>query len=261
MAAQHPINNHIFLGGEIMPVDISKLTKKDVAGMMDYALLSPELRDKDYLEGCQIVQKYGFAAIYVLPAWMELIVDQLRAYSKTNPLEFGGVISFPYGTGTTAAKLSETEEQIKLGATAMDLVANTAWLRDGRYDLYQKDCDEFVKLCHSANVITKIIINVGYFSLEEVEKASKIVIDSGSDYVKTATGAGPVGRPNFDDVEVMLKAIEDSGQNVKLKVSGVIEPRINNAYCFIRMGAHRIGTRGAPAIVDSLPKVQKALFP
>ena len=46
-----------------------------------------------------------------------------------------------------------------------------------------------------------------------------------------------------------------------LKVSGIGTPRVVTAYAFIRMGAHRIGSNAAPEIVDSLPDVQRELFP
>jgi deoxyribose-phosphate aldolase len=244
-----------------MPVDISKLTKEEVARLLDYALLTPEFQHKDYLDGCQNILKYKFACYQVLPFWTEFIVSEIGDFCRENQIEISSVISFPYGSATIAAKMAETENQLKIGATGLDMVANLSWLKDHKYDLYQKDCNEFVKLCHSAGATAKIIISVGYLNAEQIVDASKMVIEAGADYVKTATGTGPAGRPNFQDAQLILDTIAASGTNAKLKVSGVVEPRIFNAYCFIRLGAKRIGGRGAPQIVDALPEVQKYLFP
>jgi len=42
-----------------------------------------------------------------------------------------------------------------------------------------------------------------------------------------------------------------------IKVSGIVEPRILNAYSFIRLGADRIGTRAAARIVEALARVRQ----
>lgn len=244
-----------------MVVDISKLTKDDVAKMLDYAILQPYFSDKEQLEGCEHVRKYKFASYYVLPHWTPLIIGELRDFARENNVLLGTGIAFPYGSHTTKAKLAETEEQIGIGCTVLDMVANIAWLKDKKYDLYQKECDAFVKMCHDAGVVAKIIIQVGYLTDEEIVAATKMVVNSGAEFVKTATGTGPSGRPNFKDARLILDTLAQLNTKTKMKVSGVVEPRIINAYNFIRMGAGLIGTRGAVQIVEALPEVQKILFP
>lgn len=246
---------------ERKPVDISKLTKHDVARMMDYALLKPQWQDKDQLEGCENVRKYKFVAYYVLPHWVPLIVSELGDFAKENEIELGTGIAFPYGSATTAAKLAEAEDMIEQGATVLDMVANPGWLKDRKHDEYQSECNQFVKLCRDAGIVPKIIIRVGFLEDDEIRAAVKMVSEAGAAFVKTATGAGPQGRPDFHDVQVMLDTLEEINSPTQLKVSGVIAPRILNAYSFIRMGAKRIGTRGAVQIVEALPEVQKALYP
>lgn len=243
-----------------MLVDIQKLTKHDVARMMDYAILAPEWQDKHQLAGCQDVLKYNFAAYYILPHWTPLVVSEIGDFCRENKTLIGTGISFPYGSATTAAKLAESEDQIKIGCTVLDMVANIAWLKDRKYDLYQKECNAFVKLCHDAGLVAKVIIQVGYLSDEEIIAATKIVAESGAEFVKTATGTGPSGRPNFQDAKLMLDTLAGLNTTTALKVSGVVEPRVINAYAFIRMGAKLIGTRSAVQIVESLPDAQQWLF-
>lgn len=244
-----------------MVVDISKLTQHDVARMMDYALLYPEWQDKQQLDGCEKVRKYKFVAFYVLPHWTPLVVSELGDFAKEHKIELGTGIAFPYGSATTAAKLAESEDQIKIGCTVLDMVANVAWLKDRKYDLYQQECSAFVKLCHDAGLVAKIIIRVGFLTPEETVAAVKMVSEAGAEFVKTATGQGPAGRPHFQDAKLMLDTLAELKSTTKLKVSGVIEPYVLNAYGFIRMGAARIGTRSAPLLVDSLPDVQRYLYP
>jgi deoxyribose-phosphate aldolase len=110
-------------------------------------------------------------------------------------------------------------------------------------------------------LIAKVIIQVGCLSDEEIVAATKMVSEAGAEYVKTATGTGPAGRPNFHDARLMLDTLAELKSATQLKVSGVIEPRTINAYAFIRMGAALIGTRSAAQIVEALPEIQKWLYP
>ena len=244
-----------------MVVDISKLTQHDVARMMDYAILYPEWQDKQQLDGCEKVRKYKFVAFYVLPHWTPLVVRELGDFAKEHKIELGTGIGFPYGSATTAAKLAESEDQIKIGCSVLDMVANVSWLKDRKYDLYQRECNEFVKLCHDAGLVAKIIIKVAFLTEEETVAAVKMVSAAGAEFVKTATGQEPAGRPNFNDAKLILNTLAELKTNTRLKVSGIIEPYVFNAYSFIRMGAARIGTRSAPLLVDSLPEVQRWLYP
>jgi len=242
-------------------VDISKLTQHDVARMMDYALLYPEWQDKQQLDGCEKVKKYKFVAFYVLPHWTPLVVREIGDFAKEHKIELGTGIGFPYGSATTAAKLAESEDQIKIGCTVLDMVANVSWLKDRKYDLYQRECNEFVKLCHDAGLVAKVIIKCAFLTDEEIVAAVKMVSAAGAEFVKTATGQEPAGRPDFHDAQLMLDTLAELKTSCKLKVSGVVAPYVNNAYTFIRMGAARIGTRSAPLLVDSLPDVQRYLYP
>lgn len=243
-----------------MPVSIQQLSRDDVARMMDYAILAPEWQDRHQLAGCDDVKKYKFAAYYVLPHWTPLVVREIGDFCRQSRTLIGTGIAFPYGSATTRAKLHESEEQIEIGCTVLDMVANIAWLKDRQYDRYADECRHFVTLCHDAGLVAKVIIQVGFLTDEETRAATRIVAESGADFVKTATGTGPVGRPNFHDAQIMLETLADMDTACKLKVSGVVEPRVINAYAFIRMGAALIGTRSAVEIIEALPAVQQVLF-
>jgi deoxyribose-phosphate aldolase len=243
------------------PVDISALSKHDVAQMLDLAILKPEWSDKEQLAYAKETVEYKYAAYYVLPCWTELIVKTIGEEAKKNNTLIGTGISFPYGSATTTSKLLETEDQIKLGATVLDMVANPGLLKDKKYDQYQDECSRFVKLCHDNGLIAKIIIRVGLLTMDEIKTATELVSNAGAEYVKTATGAGPVGQPNFAQAKLILDTLDSLNSSTRLKVSGVVEPKVMGAYSFIRMGASLIGTRDAKLIVDSLDDVKTYLYP
>lgn len=243
------------------PVDISKMTKHDVAQMIDLAILKPEWSDKEQLAFAEETLEYKYAAYYILPCWVDLIVKTIGEQAKKNNTLIGTGISFPYGSATTKAKLMETEDQIAIGATVLDMVANPGLLKDKKYDQYESECKQFVTLCHDAGLIAKVIIRVGLLTHEEMLVATELVSNAGAEYVKTATGAGPVGKPNFGQAKAMLEKLDALNSKTQLKVSGVVEPKVLGAYSFIRMGAKLIGSRDGKLIVDSLDDVKKYLYP
>jgi len=133
--------------------------------------------------------------------------------------------------------------------------------RSKKYDLYQRECEAFVKLCHDAGLVAKIIIQVGYLTDEEIKAAVKMVAASGAEFVKTATGTGLPAVPTSTMPNWFWIRLKELDTNCKMKVSGVVSPKIIGAYNFIRMGAGLIGTRSAPEIVDALPMCKNIYFP
>ena len=243
-----------------MQVDIGQMTAESVARRIDYAILKPALPETDYLEGCETTRKYRFIAYHVLPSRLPLVVGELAGFARENRIELGAPIAFPYGSTPTKVKLAEAEQLIAAGATALDMVANVGWLKDRRYDLYEKECVEHVRLCRSAGINGKVIIEVGYLTDDEVVAATKMVIEAEADFVKTATGTGPSGFPTRHQVELMLRTLREAGGHTGIKVAAVPAPRVQNTYYFLAMGVDRIGTSSAPEIVEALPEVQRALL-
>jgi deoxyribose-phosphate aldolase len=228
---------------------------------LDYAVLDRTWPEARVLEGCANTRRYRFAAYHVLPSWLPVVVRELGSFARQHQIELGAPIAFPYGSTPTKVKLAETEELIALGATALDMVANIGWLKDRRYELYESECREHIRLCHAAGIGGKVIIEAGHLSEEELVAATKMVIAAGADFVKTATGTDPAGYPDFHQVRLILEVLREANSDTGLKVSGLGTPRVVTAYAFIRMGADRIGTGAAPEIVESLPDVQSGMFP
>ena len=88
---------------------------------------------------------------------------------------------------------------------------------------------------------------------DEIKAACELCIEAGIDWVKSSTGqyAGPTLE------QVILMADCCKGTNTRVKVSGVKDPRPQNAYVFLRAGADLIGTRQAPQIIDSFDTMRK----
>jgi deoxyribose-phosphate aldolase len=119
-------------------------------------------------------------------------------------------------------------------------------LKDKRLDVVREELRLFVKAAGPA--VTKCIIECCFLSDEDIQNVCNLIAEQGVQYAKTSSGQ--FEGPNLEQFMVMRRTLEGTG--VKLKVAGVKFPRPQNAFVFLLAGADRIGTRDAPAMIESL---------
>jgi deoxyribose-phosphate aldolase len=224
-------------------IDLSRLDKRGVAKALDFSILPKQTQEAEIRHGCALTRQYGFAAFYTSSAyWTPIVKEELAGFD----VEIGVGIAFPFGSQPSAVKAFETEDAVRRGCTAVDLVLNVGAMKDKRYAVIEEELKHFVRAAGSA--VTKCIIEVCYFTNDEIAAVCQMIAAAGVQFAKTATGQ--FEGPSLEQFLVMRQALENTP--VKLKVAGVKFPRPQNAYSFMLAGADRIGTRAAPEIVDSL---------
>jgi deoxyribose-phosphate aldolase len=239
-------------------IDLSKMDKKSLAKVFDYSVLPKDTNEAAIRHGCELTRQYQFAAFYSSsPYWSPIVKEELKDFPD---IEIGTGISFPFGSAPASVKAFETEEAVKRGCTAVDIVMNVGAMKDKRYDVIKEEMKLFVKAAGKA--VTKCILEVCFLSDEDIAAACKLILETGIQYAKTSSGQ--FEGPTLEQFMIMRRTLE--GSPVKLKVAGVKFPRPQNAYTFLMAGADRIGTRDAPGIIDALdlmreigvvPKLQK----
>ena len=230
-------------------IDLSLMDSKSLAKVFDYSVLPKDTQEAGIRQGCALTREYEFAAFYSSsPFWAPVIKEELADYPQ---IEIGTGIAFPWGSQTPETKAFETEEAVRLGCTAVDMVINVGALKDRRYDIVRKEMQLFVKAAGPA--VTKCILEVNFLTDEEIATACQLVAETGIDYAKTSSGQ--FEGPSLEQFMVMRHTLE--GTAVKLKVAGVKFPRPQNAFVFLLAGADRIGTRDAPAIINALEQLRQ----
>lgn len=234
--------------------DFKSLTKENIAQMIDFAVLNPDITEADVLKDCETAIAYNFKGVHVNPIWIKTVADRLEGTG----IETGIVVSFPFGTNPTEVKVFEAQNSVRLlngRPGVIDMVSNVGKLRGKDYEYYKNDIAQVVKVAHAANIECKVILEVTFLTDEEIVKACQLASEAGADWVKTSTGrqAGPT----MNQIALMKKSITP---NMKVKVSGtgsfftpmvVLGSLIN--------GAERIGSRNAPWIVDELSEIAKKI--
>jgi deoxyribose-phosphate aldolase len=204
--------------------------KLDIEGYIDFTLLKPEAPISKYDDLCKTAIENGFYSVCIPP----YMISHCKQYLKNTQVRITTVIGFPLGYNTIETKKSETIEAIKDGADEIDAVINVSAFKSGQFSYTQEELKELRKV--SKNKILKIIIENCYLTPEEIAKLSKMVSESGADFVKTSTGFGTYGA-RLEDVAIMKSSISP---NTKIKAAGGIKT-YEQAISFISAGANRIG--------------------
>lgn len=212
----------------------------DIAKMIDHTLLKPESTEADIITLCQEAKEYGFATVCVQPHWVPIAKQEL----EHSEVGITTVVGFPLGVTSTFTKVAETRDAIASGATEIDMVINLGALKSNQDVQVVWDINQVVEAAKGQAVV-KVIIETGYLSGDEKQRACTLVKEAGADFVKTSTGFGP-GAATVEDIALMRKTV---GNDMGVKASGGVRDR-KTADAMINAGANRIGASSGIAIVS-----------
>lgn len=206
------------------------MTQKDILAKVDHTLLTQTATWEEIRQICNDGMRYETASVCIPPSY----VEQAKNYVGDR-LKICTVIGFPNGYNTTAVKEFETKDALKKGADEIDMVINLGWVKDGRFDLVEKEIRTLKDAC-GGNVL-KVIIETCLLTEEEKVKMCEVVTNSGADFIKTSTGFSTSGA-TFADVALFKEHV---GPQVKIKAAGGISS-FADAEKFVELGADRLGT-------------------
>lgn len=206
------------------------MTQKDILAKVDHTLLAQTATWEEIRQICNDGMRYETASVCIPPSY----VEQAKNYVGDR-LKICTVIGFPNGYNTTAVKEFETKDALKKGADEIDMVINLGWVKDGRFDLVEKEIRTLKDVC--GDNVLKVIIETCLLTEEEKVKMCEVVTNSGADFIKTSTGFSTSGA-TFADVALFKEHV---GPQVKIKAAGGISS-FADAEKFVELGADRLGT-------------------
>ena len=108
-----------------------------LAGQIDISCVQAFHTLKEIDEMIEIAKKYGFAAVFTLPAFSAHVAERLRDCKE---IHTGGVVSFPGGGDTIEQKKRQAKELWETGCEEVDMVMNLTALKPGVF-LYKGRTD------------------------------------------------------------------------------------------------------------------------
>jgi deoxyribose-phosphate aldolase len=212
--------------------------KYELASMIDHTLLKPEAAPAAIERLCEEAAQYHFASVCVQPSYVKLAAQCLQG----SPVKVCTVIGFPLGVNQTSIKAYEAAQAVKDGAEELDMVLHIGALKSRDDEYVYKDIKAVVEA--ASGKVVKVILETGYLSSEEKQRACRIVKDAGAHFVKTSTGFGP-GGATVEDIALMRETV---GPDFGVKASGGVRTS-EDAMHMIKAGANRIGTSAGPSLV------------
>ncbi len=221
-------------------VTLQDLTYEQVAGMIDHALLKPEMTEAEVIDGCGLARFYHVASVCVKPCDVALAVDVLAG----SDVKVGTVVGFPHGSSATETKVYEARLAIEQGAEELDMVINIGRLCSGNREYVLRDVQAVVEVARG-RALVKVILENAY--LGEVEKvlACQLAEQAGAQFMKTSTGFAPAGA-TVEDLRLMRQSVSP---HIEVKAAHGIRT-LDQLLMMVNAGATRIGTSATRPILE-----------
>ena len=210
-------------------------TSAKIASYIDQTLLKPDATPDQLMAFCQAAKAFTFASVCVQPLFVPLAAKCMEGTG----IKVAAVVGFPHGANATQIKAAEAALAVEQGAGEIDMVLPIGLLIAGDEEAVRRDIDEVDRAAKAVNpaCITKVIFENCLLTPQQIELACKISLETGIDFVKTATGfAG--GGATREDVALMKRCVGDAK---KVEAAGGVR-NLDDLLAMLDLGAERIGT-------------------
>lgn len=209
---------------------------------IEHTALKPTMTDKDVDQLVEEAVEYEFLGVCVPTFW----VKKAKQLVRNHGIQLVTVVGFPLGYQMTENKLDEIKLAVDNGANELDIVMNVSAFKSGM-TWVKTELAKCAQLIHNNDCLMKVILETAYLSDEEIQKASILCQDAGSDFVKTSTGFAPAGA-TVEHIKLIRSTINT---NVGVKASGGIRD-LKTAVQMIEAGADRLGVSAGVSIMNEI---------
>jgi deoxyribose-phosphate aldolase len=216
-------------------------TVRDVAAVLDLAVLKPEATADDLAAQAAVCVERGIGCLCVRPC----DVAAAAALVAGSGVAVASVVGFPHGSHRPETKALETRLAIADGATEIDMVVNIGRLLSRHRSAVRDDIAAVVAEARPRGVLVKAILETALLTNDQIADACRVADEASADFVKTSTGFGPAGATP-EAVRIMLDAV---GGRLGVKASGGIRSW-GDAVMYLDMGCRRLGVGDASRILD-----------
>jgi len=221
----------------------NKLTRSEVAAMVDHTLLKPEATRGDAEATVAQAAELGVYAVCLSPSMLPIDTGEQRTCV---------VAGFPSGKHHSLVKAAEARLAVDSGAHEVDMVIDVGAAVDGRFDEIFADVITVREGCGDAvlKVIVESAVLLETIGADGLTEVCRRAVEAGADFVKTSTGFHPAGGADVEAVRVMRAAV---GDDAGVKASGGIRTA-EFAAELIAAGASRLGLSGTAAVLAGFPE-------
>ena len=203
-----------------------------LAGQIDISCVQAFHTLKEIDEMIEIAKKYGFAAVFTLPAFSAHVAERLRDCKE---IHTGGVVSFPGGGDTIEQKKRQAKELWETGCEEVDMVMNLTALKSQEFSYIKEELTAVREAIPTA--ILKVIIEAPHLTEAEIRQAVELCKEARADYAKTSTGWYPEYPSTVEQVRIMSEAAKG---RIRIKAAGGVRTLVTIRE-MQRVGCSRFG--------------------
>ncbi|TRX95711.1 hypothetical protein FHL15_003265 [Xylaria flabelliformis] len=223
------------------------VTLPQIAKMIDYSLLHPNLTDEEIRDGLEVAKRFNVATACMKPYSIPLGKKVLAG----SDVLISAVVGFPYGINTTKIKVLEAEQAVEDGAREVDMMVNIGKVRSGDFDYVGKEIRAVNEAVVKRGAALNVVLDNDFLSDRDVSRICLICSAARVAFVKTVFFLQP-GRSYERQGKMLsrlrlMKATVTDG--IRIKVAGGIRS-LDELFIAMLTGVSRVGAASTAAILE-----------
>ena len=211
---------------------------------IDYACVKPDTTIRDVEKLCSEAVEYKFTTVCVPPLYVKKVME----FTQGREVKCATVIGFPFGYGAIEAKVAEIVLAIIDGAHELEIVINTAAVKNTDWQFLASEINTIMPVIKSKRKIITVILETALMTESEIITACDLYGASGVDFVKCGTGTLENAQVT-EHVKLIRKHLTET---IKIKAATEIK-NYGDAKNLFNAGANRLSCS------NSLKLLQEAL--
>ena len=159
------------------------MTRRELAALIDHAVLQPEAREADILTGVEVVLRWGIGHYCVKPTYVVIAAQALH----DSGAGVVSVIGFPHGTERTPVKVQAAELAVEEGAGELGLMLNIGLIRSGHTKAVAAEIADVVRAVPGIPV--QVTLETAVLTPAETRLACRLAVEAGASRLSTPTSA------------------------------------------------------------------------
>lgn len=215
---------------------------EDLARMVDYAVLAPNISEEDVAKACEAVRKHRVGRLTVRPADLDLAVN----WTRGSGVPVGTTAGYPHGAETTSAKLYAVRDAVQRGAKAIETVLSPGKMISRQFRYMESELMQMAQECHRAAAELIVDFELGWLADDLRVIACRIARRAEVDWVRAGSLYGP-GRYGVEDVRFLAGKL---GEVVKVD-AGPLAATLDEALNVYEAGATGFQTSEPSPLLDA----------
>jgi len=210
---------------------------------IDHACIKPDTTVGDIEQLCSEAVEYKFKAICVPP----LFVKKAKQLTAETGIKTATVIGFPFGYSAIEAKIAEIVLAIIDGAEELEVVINTAAVKNADWQFLANEINNMMPVIRSKGKTITVIMETGLMTDTEITTACDMYGAAGVDFIRVGTGT--MENPGItEQVKLIRKHLAET-----IQIKAATNPKnYSEARDLFNGGANRLSCNNSLVLLQEL---------